>query len=132
MPVGAALRLTRPGDRVATTQQARLPGDDHHVTAGGPVADDLVRVGEKLEVRVRGADVTPATTAVPTAGGPDGGLPPFEQERRHLAAEIRSGTIAPGAVLPSTRRLAAEGLVSHVRGTPRWVVPAVLTSPPPG
>jgi GntR family transcriptional regulator, histidine utilization repressor len=75
---------------------------------------------------------------------PDGRLPPFEQLRRHLAAQIRSGAIAPGAVLPSARslaavlnlhattvgrayrRLAAEGLVSHVRGTRRWAASAEL------
>lgn len=35
-------------------------------------------------------------------------VPPYEQVRRQLAAEIESGELSPGARLPTVRRLASD------------------------
>ncbi len=39
---------------------------------------------------------------------PDGAEPPFEQVRRHIAAQVASGALPAGTRLPTVRALAAD------------------------
>jgi DNA-binding transcriptional regulator YhcF (GntR family) len=45
---------------------------------------------------------------------PDSAVPPYEQLRAHLAAEVSSGVLAAGARLPTVRQLATDlGLAAN-------------------